>query len=414
MQYRAALLSVLLFTSLVGAAAAPAAGQQASGEAYSGAHVQFDGGSNAVTDYAVDGNVIVENVTMQSSSEVRGQAGVGIDAGLSATTNINGASIDSQTKVSASVSLGFESGGNMTAYDTTRGVVQFNAAEGDQVVNAKLSSNAQAESEGDKRVVVTKEDGSQGAFIVVGDGEVVVNEQGNVTAEVKEGSQLVYRQYNDERSQKEEEAERMIQNGTATAEVYVQQAQDDGEDAADEGNETAVETIEYGQDTTVEVTSRSKNNVEMAVERSQSQGKVVLTTVSKEAFENAENIQVFVDGSAAVQVDSYSAVEQSAMQGDQPRYYVSQSSSAEAAVDIAVGIDHFSTRNVQMTSTQDATPTPTPTATDSMDESTATTTDSTDESTATATDSTSGDGAGFGVLAALSALASALFVRRRR
>jgi hypothetical protein len=398
MRYRAILLSALLVVSMVGAAAVPAASQSAEGEAYAGTHVQFEQQSSAVADYAVDGNVIVENVTMQSASETESSGGLGVEAGLGSTlaADIVGSTIQSRTEASASVTLGFESGGEMRAHDTQRGVVQFTAGSEEQVVAVNVSSNADAQAESDERVVVSKEDGSSGTFIVVGEGNVTVDDNGDVAAQVGENSQLVYRQYNGDRSENDREAEKMIQNGTATAEVYVQQS-------AESGGETAVEAIEYGNDTTVEVASTAENEVNMTVERTQSQGKVVLTTVSKEAFQNAEDIQVYVDGEAAAQADSYSAVEQSATEGDQPRYYVTQSSSAEATVDVAIGIDHFSARNVQMTSQDDATPT--------EDGSTATE----GESTGTQSDDSSqGDGAGFGALAALAALASSLIAARHR
>ncbi|MFW5964034.1 MAG: PGF-CTERM sorting domain-containing protein [Natronomonas sp.] len=405
MRHRAVWLSALLVVSLVGAAAAPAAAQStdAEGEAYAGSHVQFNTTGNAVSNYAVGDAVVVENVSVQSSEEARSQAGLGLDAGLSAATSIAGSAVESRTEADASVRLGFESGAEMQAHDNDRGIFQVRANDGAQMVQANLSNDAEADSESEERVVVTKEDGSQGTFIVVGDGEVVVNEEGNVTAEVEEGGQLVYRQYDDgERSEDDEQKERMIQNGTATAEMYLQESSETGEEA---GAATA-SVVEYGQDTAVEVESQSREEVNMTVERTQSQGKVVLTSVSESAFENADDIEVFVDGEAAAQADSYSEVEQSAMEGDEPRYYVSQSSSAEATTNVAIGIDHFSERAVSMQSTQDDTATAT-------ESDAGTATDSADGSD-TETEETSGDGAGFGALAALAALGSALLVARRR
>ncbi|WP_178915863.1 hypothetical protein [Natronomonas gomsonensis] len=399
MKFRATLLSALLVVSLVGAAAAPAAATQ-EGEAYSGSHVEFQTQNSAVAGYAVNDAIIVENVSVQSSEEARSQAGLGADAGLSTATEFSGAGLQlaSQTSLSATVSV--ESGAEMQAHDNSRGIFQVRANDGAQMVHANLSSDAEAESESDERVVVTKEDGSQGTFIVVGDGEVVVNEEGNVTAEVEEGSQLVYRQYDDgERSDDDEQQERMIQNGTATAEVFVESAAesgqdsaDDGEDSAedgsDEGEEAAASVVEYGQATTVEVTSRSENTINMTAERSQSEGKVVLATVSDEAFSSAEDVEVLVDGEAAAQADSYSEVEQAAQGGDNSAYYVSQSSSAEAfrATDVAIGVNHFSERDVSMQS---------------------------DGGSGDDGGMTGGDGAGFGVFAAVAALGAALLATRR-
>jgi PGF-CTERM protein len=376
MRLKATALALLVAVSMVTMAAAPAAAtQQADGEAYSGANIEFQTTGNAVAEYAVDGNVIVENVTVQSASEAESSGG--LDAGLEATTDIDAAGLEIQSQSRASATIRSESGAEMETHDNQRGIIQVRADGQSQVVNVNVSGDA--ESESDERVVVTKEDGSQGTFIVVGDGEVVVNEEGNVNADIEQGSQLVYRQYDGERSDDDRTTERMIQNGTATAEVYVQQSQEGGE-------ETVADAVEYGEDTSVEIKSASESQVNMTVERSQSQGKVILTTVSDAAFQNAGDLTVTVDGEAAAQADSYSAVQQSASEGDEPRYYVAQSSSAEAMTDVAIGIDHFSERNVAMQG-------------DGGDGGDGGTTD--------------GDGAGFGPAVALLAVVGTLLAARR-
>jgi PGF-CTERM protein len=392
MRNRAVLLSVLLAASLAGGVVAPAAGQQS--ETHAGTHVQFETTDRAVSNYAVDGDVIVQNVTVQSASEAGG-GGSGI--GLGTATDFRASGLAVATRSGGSVTLSVDSGAEMQSHDNGHGILQVRATGEDQVVGVELANGSQTESASDRRVVVTKENGSQGTFIVVGEGEVAVDDNGDVAAQVADGSQLVYRQYDEgKRDENDEEAERMIENGTATAEVYVQAGGDAGENAADDGRETAVDTVEYGQDTTVTVGERSRDTVEMTVERTESEGKVVLATVSEEAFNNPGDIQVLVDGEAAAQADAYSAVEQAAQQGDQPRYHVAQSSSAQAATDVAIGIDHFSERNVVLTS---------------ADEDQGTTEGGDDGATDGATD---GDGAGFGVLAALAALAAALVAQRRR
>jgi co-chaperonin GroES (HSP10) len=380
MRISAAAIAAVVLLATIGGAVSPVAAQGAEGDAYSGTHVQFDTTGNAIAGYAVDGDVLVENVSVQSSSEARSQAGVDVGAGLESTTDFRGAGLEIASQADASVTLEVESGAEVQSNDVARGVLQVRATDGAQMVRANLSDGAEARSDSDKRVVVTQEDGSEGAFIVVGDGEVVVDQNGGVTAEVKEGGQLVYRQYQGERSDQDEQSEQMIEEGTATAEVYVQASQESGQ-------ETAAHAVEYGQDTSVEVEEQSRDTVEMTVERSQSQGKVVLCTVSNAAFDNVEDIQVSVDGSAAAKAESYSAVKQSAQEGDEPRYYVASSSSAEAATDVAIGIDHFSSRDVTMSSSGDG---------------------SGDDGGSFA------DGAGFGALGALVALAAALFAARRQ
>ena len=411
MDLRVTVLSMLLVTSVLGAAAAPAATQQAEGEAYSGTFVQFETGNAAVTDYAVDGSVVVESVRAQSASETEG--GIGVDAGASSSTSISGSAVSTGSQGEASASVAFESGTDMEAHDNQRGVVTFTASDGDQVVQANVSGDAS--SEGEKRVVVQGDEGAQGTFIVVGDGNVTTNADGQVTARVEEDSRLVYRQYNDERSDSEKTQEEMIQNGKATAEVYVYGAAesgdaetatstptDDAEEAAGEAEARGESVVTYGQDTTVEVTERSRDRVNVTVDRTESQGKVLITTVSESAVENAESLEVYVDGEAAAQADSYSDVRAATEGADRSRYMVRQSGSAEAAVDVIVGINQFSERTVSMQSAGDGGE---PTATDGDD----TMGDDTDGG-----DGTDGDAAGFGVLAALVALAAALIAVRKR
>ncbi|PSQ42057.1 PGF-CTERM sorting domain-containing protein [Halobacteriales archaeon QS_9_68_42] len=410
MRIRSAVLAAVLVVSLVGAAAAPAATQQAEGEAYSGTFVQFQTNTNAVADYAVDGSVVVESVTAQSASETDG----GIGIGASSSTAIDGSGISSQNSAGARASVSFESGTDMEANDNQRGVITFTSTDGEQVVQANVSGNAQTE--GDNRVVVTGDDGAQGTFILIGDGNVTTSEDGRVVAGVQEDSRLVYRQYNEERSEADETQERMIQNGTATAEAYVYgaaEAESDGdtatetESSTDDAEASGTSVVEYGQDTDVEIQERSRDRVNMTVERTESQGKVVIATVSESAVENAESLEVYVDGEAAAQADSYGEVQQATRNGDNSRYLVRQSSSAEAATDVVIGINQFSERQVSMQSA-DSTDgdSGTETEADSMDDS-ETETDAED-------DGSSGDGAGFGVAAALVALAATLVAVRSR
>ena len=379
MRLRAAALALVLVVSVVGAVATPAATQEGESGAYSGAFVEFDTTGAAVSEYAVDGAVVVENVTVQSASETDG----GIDAGLETVTSVNGSglSVDSRTDASATVTTG--SGAEMEANDNQRGVLQIHANGESQVVQADVGGEASSES--DKRVVVESDDGSQGAFIVVGDGEVTTNENGDVVAQIDGDGQLVYRQYEGERDDDDKEQERMIQDGTAAAEVYVHGAAESSNEA--EGEATSV--VEYSEDTTVEVEERSESRINMTAERTESEGRVIITTVSEEAFGSAESTEVYVDGEAAAQADSYGDVEAATQGADESRYLVRQSSSAEAATDVVVGINQFSERQVSMQSDG--------------------------ETGGNGGDGVSGaDGPGFGTLAAIAALGAALVALRHR
>lgn len=377
MRLRTVAVAVVLVVSAVGAVAAPAATQESSGDAYSGTFVSFETTGTAVADYAVDGTVVVENVTVQSSSETGG----GLDAGLSAVTSLNGSALTLQSQTEASATLTTESGAEMETHDNQRGVIQVHANGENQVVHADVAGDASAE--GDERVVVSNGDGSQGAFIVVGDGEATVNEEGDVVAQLEGDSQLVYRQYQGERSESDEQQEQLIQDGTATAEVYVHSAAESGGEAEDDGTNV----VTYGQDTTVEVTERSESEINMTAERTESEGKVIITTVSEEAFGSAESTEVFVDGEAAAEADSYSEVAAATEDGEQSTFLARQSTSAQAATDVVVGVNHFSERSVSMQSDGDA---------------------------GGSGDGIAADGPGFGALLALAALGAAFVAARYR
>ena len=372
MRFRSAAVAVLLAVAAVGAAAAPAATHQAEGEAYSGAFVAFEATDAAVADYAVDGSVVVENVTVQSASEAEG----GIDAGLGAVTSVNGSGLSVRSTGDAGATVTTESGAEMEANDNQRGVLQIRANGESQVVQAEVSG--QAESESDQRVVVRNDDGTEGAFLVVGDGEATTDEDGNVVARIEGDGQLVYRQYDGERSDDDEDQERMIQDGTAAAEVYVHSAAESGGDA--EGEATSV--VQYSEDTNVEVDERSESEINMTAERSESEGRVIITTVSEEAFGSAESTEVYVDGEAAAEAESYSDVEAATQGADQSRYLVRSDSSAQAATDVVVGVNEFSERSISMQSSGDG------------------------------GDGITADGPGFGALLALAALGAAFVAAR--
>ncbi|WP_049981170.1 PGF-CTERM sorting domain-containing protein [Halolamina rubra] len=338
----AVLASVLLVVSAAGVGSVAA--QDA--EAYSGTNVTFETENGAVVDYAVDGQTMIESVETQSQSSAESEGSVEAGVSLSAVTDVSGSalSVESTTETSASVSA--ESGAEMTAHDNEHGILVVSSGEESQYVTANLSSSTEAEQSGESRVVVTKEDGTQGTFIVVGDGEVTVNEAGNVSADLGQDGTLVFRSYPDERSSEDEQQEQLIADGTAAAEVYVMNSAESGSES---GGELATDVVTYGQDTTVNVTERSEGTVRMTVERSQEQGKVVITSVSEEAISSTEDMQVTVDGEAAARASSYSEHESAADGGDRSKFLVKQSSSAEASADVLVAINEFSSKEVAMT-----------------------------------------------------------------
>ena len=408
MRIRSAILTAVLVVSLIGAAAAPAATQGAEAEGYSGAFIEFETADAAVNDYTVSGQVVVDSLRVQSAGEAGGEGddegGVGVGVGADSSVSIDGAAVQSQNSGAARASVAFESGAQLEANDNRRGVVRITADGGDQVVQANVSGDASQE--GDGRVVVSGDDGAQGTFIVVGEGNISANGDGQVTAAVGEGGQVVYRQYDGERSDSEQQQEQLIQDGTAAAELFVRGAADSegGSDGGD--NETSVVT--YDEDTSAEVTSRSESQINATVDRTQQQGKVVVVTVAESAVQSAESLEVLIDGEAAAQADSYGEVRQSAEEGDEPRYLVRQSSSAEAAVDVVVGIDGFSERQLSIQDADDGESTPTDMGNGDNE------TDGDGETSTDGDDGSSADGPGFGALAALIALTAALVAAAAR
>ena len=369
MNWKALAVAVTLVVSVAGTpVAAAATTQQTSGQAQSGTFVSFQASDDAVTNYSVNGRTLVERLNVQSASEARAQAGA--DIGLSNGVGFSGAglslanSLDAGASTSATIES--SSGAEIVAHDNDRGIMVVSANGESHVARFDGSEDAEAEQESEKRAVIEGDDGGAATVIVVGEGNVSVSEDGNVTAMTEEDGTVVYRQYEDERSDSEEAQERMIANGTAVAEVYVGTAadatSDDGDDTptatptdepSDEAAERSADVVRYSEDTTVEVTERSATTVNATVDRAESEGKVVIMSVSETAFENADDASVFVDGEAAAEAESYGEVESATNDGETSKYLVRSSSSAEASTDVVVGINHFSEREVSMQSDDD-------------------------------------------------------------
>ncbi|PSQ25752.1 hypothetical protein BRD03_11655 [Halobacteriales archaeon QS_9_68_17] len=387
-QIAAALTALLVIASVTPAGVAASGPAEQEAEAYSGAHVSFEVENSAMTDYAVDGDVVAETVAVESQSDHESRTGVdaGADVELSTVTGVAGAetSLAAQSSTRASVDIGGSA--EMTAHDSEHGVLIVDAGGESQYVEVGLASDAEAEQESDSRVAVTTANGSETAFVVVGEGEVTTNEDGNVTASLGDDAKLVTRSY-DERGEDDERTEAFIANGTATAEVYLTER--DGEAVAD--------TIEYGQDTAVEVTERSESEVRMTAERATEEGTVVIASVSDAALAASDSLTVTIDGEAAAEASSYAELRNAAEGGNSSAYAVRQSGSAEASADVLVAVNHFSEREIVV-------------ADDGASEET-TTEGGDDESDGETSDG--GGQPGFGVTAALAALLSLAAARIR-
>lgn len=410
------LVVTLMLIVAAGAVATPAAASQtgkASTNTEAGAHVAFETTDTAIVDYRVDGQTVVENLSF--ASESGGQSTASGSLGLSGETAIaaSGLNLDSSLSAGASATIRADSGGSVQTYDNNRGVfvVRSGSQDESQGVQLGLSSDSDAESTGDQRVVITTANGSTATVLATGDGNVSVTDSGNVSAETGSNGQIVYRQYDGDRSESDKSQERMIMDGTAAAEVYVQQAAESGDSASQSGQSQAVNVVNYGQNTTVNMTDRSANTVNATVDHTTHSGRAVIMTVSNDAFENAQQATVYVDGEAATKVSSYSAVQSATNGGDNSAYYVDQSASAQATTNVVVGINHFSKRDVSVQSSESAA------GSDSTDAGTSeseTADNGGTESGLTDNGTSSGSGPGFGLTGALAALAGLALLADRR
>ncbi len=381
-----ALVTVSLVAAGVGASTtAESVETTTSNEAYAGTHLAFEASGNAVADYTVDGETMFSSIAVDSQSEVGGGADAAIDLG--AVVNIDGAGLSIGAQSQTTTQIEAESGATLSAHDNERGHLVVNAGDDSQVVEAQLDGSAQASTESDDRVIV-ESDTRSGVFLVVGDGEATVNEEGDVVANLESESTLVFRSYaEDERDEQAKEDEQRIVDGSAAAEVYVDMR--DGETVAD--------TVTYGEETAVEARQEGEQRVEVVVDRAISEGTIVMTTVEEEAVGTLESIEVRIDGEAAVQASSQSELE-SAIGGDESAYMVSQHAEAEAKATVYVAFNHFSERTASIGSANDG---------------------DADDGTNDGTDSTDDEGVadglpGFGALAALLSLGIGIGSRLRQ
>ena len=372
--------------------------------AYAGTHVAFETTADAVVDYSVNNDTVIDSMSVQSQGTAEGQGDTTLDAGLSGVTSVNAAAVSLDTRTDLGATVTTDSDATIATHDNERGILVVSSGNNDQYVMVNVSSETEAERESDDRVVVTTDDGTEGTFIVAGDGAVTVNERGNLSANLTEDSSLVFRSYPDGRDDGDRQTEQLIANGTAAAEVTVMET---GED----GSELAADVANYSQDTSVEVTESAEGTVNMTATRTQEDGRVVITSVSEQAISATEDLRVTVDGEAAVEASSYSELESATNGGENSRFLVSQRSEAEASADVFVALNHFSSRDISMQSDDTATA-------DSEDGDESTDNDGQtmtgSNTTADAETTSGGNGPGFGALGALLAIVGALAIAVRR
>ncbi|MFC7213412.1 hypothetical protein ACFQO4_04855 [Saliphagus sp. GCM10025334] len=334
------LLAAMLGVSLVAAAGAGASSAESSAttqsETYAGSHLEFETSGSALTNYAVGGETVFSSVAVDSRSDASSGAGAGIDLG--AVVNLEGAGLSVSAESQTKTRIESESGATLSAHDNERGILVVRAGGDAQVVEAQLGENVQASAEGDGERVVVEGDDRNGIFLVIGDGDVTVNEEGNVAASLEGESALVFRSYADgERTDETKGEEQLIADGSAAAEVYVEQR--DGETVAD--------AVTYGEDLTLEAKQESERRVDVTVDRAVEEGTIVMTTVEEETVGTLEDLEVRVDGEAAAQASSHSELE-SAIGGEESAYMVRQHAEADATATVYVAFNHFSERTASV------------------------------------------------------------------
>jgi len=339
MKRTVAILAMLVVSAIAPVTALAGTSDQ---RAYAGSHVAFDTESTAVVDYTVDGKQTVDSLRVQSQSAADSSLGLGASAGLDAVADIVGAAVSLDAQADAGATLTTESGATVEAHDNGHGSLVVVAEESAQYVALNVSDD-DADQVSEKRAVFETDSGATATAMVVGDGNLSVTDDGNLTAAVADDSRLVVRSYAEGRTDADEREERMIVNETAAASVYVMT----------QGGERVTDTVTYGQNTTVDVKQHAEGQVKMAVTRAEHEGRVVVTHVSNETFETADDVSVAVDGEAAASASSYADLRAAANGGDTSKYMVKQASDASASADadarVLVGINHFSTRQVTMT-----------------------------------------------------------------
>lgn len=417
MKRAVAVFAAMLVVAAVVPASGAAAATQEQNDAYAGTHVAFDARADAVTNYTVGGATVFDSLRVESagsgSSDGSTEGGLGTDIGasLSAAADVSGSAISLSTSANAeaAATVTAESGATLRVHDTPNGNLVVASNDGAQVLRANVSDGATASTAGDSRVVVESGDAT-GVFVAVGNASVTTSDDGDVVARVGEDGRIVLRAYGEgeERTESDREAEELIADGTATAELYL----------SGEAGEESASVVRYDGNTTVTVAERSAEGATFAVERSVSEGAVVLASVSGAAANGSDSLEVTVDGEAAARVESASELRAAANGGERSAYAIADGGAeADASTDVYVALNHFSERTVTMRSAGDASSTTTAETTD--DAGTTETTAADGEETASSAENeneteTASSMPGFGATATLVALAGAALVAARR
>lgn len=323
-------VTLALITVLVTAGAVPIAFGQAveEGEGYDGTHLSLEIDDRAVTNYAVGDERVAASIRMQAVADVtNGSEG---DLELSGVSNLGGAAIQSEQEGEADMTV-MTPTAQLVAHDNPRGVFVVQPDE-PQYVQIDLASEAEVTDETDSAITVTTENGTEGTFFLIGDGDLTVNQNDSVVSRVEDDSRLVFRAYPGGKSDDHERQERLIRNEQAIADVYVMGS----------GVDSTVDTVAYATGASVTGEQADPEGVQVNVDYPDGEGGIVMTSISTDIVA-ADGLVVAVDDEELAAAASYDELE-SAVGGDRSQYLVAEGSGGEASTDVLVAVDEFSGR----------------------------------------------------------------------
>lgn len=351
MRVIAVALAATLLAGIAGGAAitATAGGAAIQGaESYAGVHVEFEGESDALTNYTVDDRTYLASLQVQSKSTAEGDEGVQAGTSLANVTDLEGSDLSVREESATHLEFASESGATVAAHDNEYGILVVGSENGTQFVRANVTEGADTAYAGGAGVTVEREDGGLASFIVVGDGEVDITDDGNVAAEIDEDDRLVVRHYEQTRRTADRNYEAMIVRGTTPAEVFVMER--------DGGH--VVDVVTYDDGTTVDVEAADDAGLRMDVERDSPEGAIVLTSFESRSLADPDAVNVTVDGERARRARTYSQLRTAATGGEEPWFMAIRRGEGTLTADVTVAVEGFSTRSIAVFSDREAAATP--------------------------------------------------------
>lgn len=304
---------------LLVAGCAPAGGQ-VTVEPYDGRYVSLDLTDSAVVEYALGGDAVAASIRAESAERL------GTDADLSNLTNLEGGVFDDQ-QVGETAATMTTPTAQLQAHDNPYGVFTIQPMDEPQYVRIELPRGAEVSDEDNDTVTYRTGNGTAVSLLLVGEGEVAVEED-NVLARLASESQLVLRVSPNGEDEDFAGQNQLVADGRVLGEVYVIERDPD----------VVTDTVVYDPGTTVEGSQADESSIDVLVERQVSDGGVVIAGAS-DSIVPAGEVNVTVDGEPAERADSYDELA-NALGGDRSRFVVAGPDVTDVT-SVAVAIDEF-------------------------------------------------------------------------